>query len=115
MIKYGLFMSPLGPISVASENDEIVMLDFCKCVETTLVDNNSFRILFDRLRNYFEGKKVEFDDIPVKMPQNHFRARVFKEVRKVKWGQLVRYKDIADSLGTSPRAVGMALSKKTLC
>ncbi|MCQ4343322.1 MAG: MGMT family protein, partial [Sulfolobaceae archaeon] len=43
-----------------------------------------------------------------------FRASVFKEVRKIPWGHVRTYKEVARSLGTSPRAVGMALSKNNV-
>ncbi|MEM4956441.1 MAG: methylated-DNA--[protein]-cysteine S-methyltransferase, partial [Metallosphaera sp.] len=66
------------------------------------------------LDNYFQGKRTDFDDIPIRLNTNSFRMRVYKEVRKVKWGEVVTYKDIADAVGTSPRAVGVALSKNPI-
>ncbi|AEB94751.1 methylated-DNA--protein-cysteine methyltransferase [Metallosphaera cuprina Ar-4] len=87
------------------------MLDFCDCVEPGLKQNKDFSNLFQKLSVYFQGNRVEFDDVKVRMPQNSFRARVFKQVRKLKWGETATYKDIAEEVGTSPRAVGMALSK----
>lgn len=33
---------------------------------------------------------------------------------KIPWGKVMTYKQIADSLETSPRAVGMALSKNPI-
>ncbi|MCH1770035.1 MULTISPECIES: methylated-DNA--[protein]-cysteine S-methyltransferase [Metallosphaera] len=114
MIRYGTYMSPFGPITLVSEDEKIVMLDFCKCAEESLVDNNSFVGLFKKLDNYFQGKRTDFDDIPIRLNTNSFRMRVYKEVRKVKWGEVVTYKDIADAVGTSPRAVGVALSKNPI-
>ncbi|MCG3108072.1 Methylated-DNA--protein-cysteine methyltransferase [Metallosphaera sp. J1] len=114
MIKYGTYVSSLGPITVVSDDEQIVMLDFCKCAEESLVDNDSFRDLFKRFDNYFQGKRTEFDDIPIRLNSNSFRMRVYKQVRKIRWGEVATYKEVADAVGTSPRAVGVALSKNPI-
>ncbi|QKQ99250.1 methylated-DNA--[protein]-cysteine S-methyltransferase [Metallosphaera tengchongensis] len=114
MIVYGIYESPIGPITVASEDNVITMLDFCNCTEKNFIRNEEFKDLFERLDSYFRGNRVEFYDIPVKYPMNPFRARVFKEIRKLRWGEIKTYGMIAERLGTSPRAIGMALSKNDI-
>jgi O-6-methylguanine DNA methyltransferase len=112
-VVYGLYSSPFGPITVAYGENGISMLDFCECYERGLLDNSFFSDLFRELDRYFSGKPAEFD-FPIDYGPNRFRASVFKEVRKIPWGHVRTYKEVARSLGTSPRAVGMALSKNNV-
>lgn len=109
-VKYGLYKSPLGLITVIAEGDEITMLDFCDCAEKGLIRNEWFSQLFEELDMYFSGKRVEFKE-RARLPMNTFRQRVFKEVMRVGWGEIVTYKQVAERIGSSPRAVGTALSK----
>ena len=111
MIVYGVYKSPLGTITVARSEKGFIMLDFCECVEKELLDNSFFTDFFHLLDKYFEGKEVDFSMEPLDINVNTFRRRVFNETRKIKWGQVKTYKEIADVLKTSPRAVGVALSK----
>lgn len=111
MIVYGVYRSPLGTITVARSEKGFVMLDFCECAEKELLDNSFFTDFFYLLDKYFEGKEVDFSTLPLDINVNAFRRRVFNETRKIKWGQIKTYKEIADTLKTSPRAVGVALSK----
>ncbi|MCH4815222.1 MAG: methylated-DNA--[protein]-cysteine S-methyltransferase [Saccharolobus sp.] len=113
MLVYGLYKSPLGYITVAKDDKGFIMLDFCDCVEGNSRDDSSFTEFFHKLDLYFEGKPVNLRE-PINLKTYPFRLSVFKEVMKIPWGKVMSYKQIADSLGTSPRAVGMALSKNPI-
>jgi len=111
MIVYGLYQSPFGPITVAKSEKGFVMLDFCDCAERSSLDNDYFTDFFYKLDLYFQGKPVDLTE-PVDFGlTNEFRVRVYKEVMKIKWGQVKTYKEVAEAVKTSPRAVGVALSK----
>jgi methylated-DNA-[protein]-cysteine S-methyltransferase len=110
MIVYGLYKSLLGDITVAKSEKGFVMLDFCNCVEKNSLDNDAFSDFFEKLDKYFEGKEVDLRE-PLDINVNPFRLSVFKEVMKIPWGKTKTYREIAKILGTSPRAVGIALSK----
>lgn len=114
MIVYGLYKSPFGPITVAKNEKGFVLLDFCDCAEKELLDNNSFTNFFHKLDLYFEGKRVDLSEPVDFKPFNDFRIRVFKEVMKIKWGEVKTYKEIASAVKSSPRAVGVALSKNSI-
>ncbi|BFH74123.1 methylated-DNA--[protein]-cysteine S-methyltransferase [Sulfurisphaera javensis] len=114
MIVYGLYNSPFGPITVARNEKGFVLLDFCDCAERDLLDNSYFTDFFHKLDLYFEGKKVDLTE-PVDLKTfNDFRVRVFKEVMKIKWGEVRTYKQVADAVKSSPRAIGVALSKNNI-
>jgi methylated-DNA-[protein]-cysteine S-methyltransferase len=110
MIFYGLYRSPVGTITVAASERGLRMLDFCDCAESALLNQEFFGFLFSKLDLYFSGKPVEFN-VPLDINTNSFRLKVFKEVSKIPWGKTATYGEIAQRVGTSPRAVGMALSK----
>ncbi|MGC9106069.1 MAG: methylated-DNA--[protein]-cysteine S-methyltransferase [Thermoprotei archaeon] len=113
-VVYGFYRSPLGPITVAYGEKGITFLDFCECYEEGLLDNSFFEPLFRKFDLYFQGKPVSFKGFPIDYGANQFRARVYKEVSKIPWGQVRTYKQVAQALGTSPRAVGTALAKNNV-
>ncbi len=64
--------------------------------------------LEDRLSKYFKGKKVDFSEFKVKYP-TVFSEKVLESVRKINYGKVLTYSELARNLSTSPRAVGAAL------
>ncbi|MEM0373014.1 MAG: methylated-DNA--[protein]-cysteine S-methyltransferase [Sulfolobaceae archaeon] len=113
MLIYGLYNSPFGEITVAKTEKGFVMLDFCNCVEKDLRDDSQFSDFFYKLDKYFSGEKVDLTE-PIDIFTNNFRLSVYKEVMKIKWGTVKTYGEIAKILKTSPRAIGVALSKNPL-
>ncbi|AOL16729.1 cysteine methyltransferase [Sulfolobus sp. A20] len=113
MIVYGLYKSPLGYITIAKDEKGFLMLDFCNCAEKESIDNDVFTDFFHKLDLYFEGKPVDLRE-PISLRTYPFRLSVYKEVMKIPWGKVETYKQIADRLNTSPRAIGMALSKNPI-
>lgn len=61
-----------------------------------------------KLEKYFSGRRVDFNEFKVSYP-SEFSRRVLEEVRKIEYGSVCSYSDLAKKLGTSPRAVGVAL------
>ena len=113
MIVYGLYKSILGEITVAKDENGFIMLDFCNCVESLARDDSAFTDFFYKLDLYFEGKPVDLRE-NINIKTYPFRLSVFKEVMKIPWGKVKTYKQIAEALNTSPRAIGMALSKNPI-
>ncbi|MCY0859938.1 MAG: methylated-DNA--[protein]-cysteine S-methyltransferase [Sulfolobaceae archaeon] len=110
MIVYGLYNSPFGYITVAKTENGYRLLDFCNCVEENERDDLQFTDLFYKLDLYFSGKQVDLT-APIDILTNPFRLRVYKEVMKIPWGHVKTYSQIAREIDSSPRAVGIALSK----
>ncbi len=65
------------------------------------------------LKKYFEGKKVTFNGIRISYPSKPSK-RILREVRRIPFGEVRTYGDIAKKLRTSPRAVGMALKSNKI-
>lgn len=69
-----------------------------------------------KLKRYFHGERVDFDE-PVDFGSlSGFTLRVMKELRKVRWGQALTYKELAERAGApgAARAVGLAMAKNPL-
>ncbi len=62
-----------------------------------------------QLDEYFAGARKEFD-IPLLLHGSPFQLKVWKALQAIPYGEVVTYKDIANSIGNpkAVRAVGMA-------
>ncbi|WP_457613621.1 methylated-DNA--[protein]-cysteine S-methyltransferase [Methanocaldococcus sp.] len=68
------------------------------------------------LKLYFADldDRIARDIVDYELNVSPFTRKVLEEVKKIKFGETVSYGDIAKILNTSPRAVGVALSKNPL-
>ena len=70
-------------------------------------------ILAEKMSLYFQGRRVDFDPIPLTLTDTSlFQRRVWQTVRKIPYGSIANYQEIADSIGKEhgARAVGRALA-----
>lgn len=66
-----------------------------------------------QVERYFSGEKVEFDfDYEIKVSK--FTLLVLEEVRKIPYGEVRTYGEIANKLKTSPKAIGLALKRNPI-
>ncbi len=65
------------------------------------------------LEGYFKGN-IRTVNFPVEIVGTEFQRKVWNEVRRVPYGELRTYGWIAKMVGTSPRAVGMAMKRNKL-
>ena len=107
---------------------EVVSVKWIKYVNVILRDSKIIKVRFDNypinekimsdiakrlkldLTEYFQGGKIDFEEYEVVLPTK-FTAKVLNEVRKIKYGEVKTYKEIAEKIGTSYRAVGQALKR----
>lgn len=66
----------------------------------------------DQVREYFARKRRDFD-LPLDKQGSEFDSKVYEEIKKVKFGEKITYKELAAKVGKEEgsRAVGNALSK----
>jgi methylated-DNA-[protein]-cysteine S-methyltransferase len=67
----------------------------------------------EKLERYFGGEKVNFD-FEFELSVSDFTRKVLEETMKIPYGEIRTYKEIAEKLETSPRAVGRALAKNPI-
>jgi methylated-DNA-[protein]-cysteine S-methyltransferase len=65
--------------------------------------------VFNQLREYFNHERQEFE-LPLDLRGTDFQKGVWKELRKIPYGQTISYKELAIKMGgeTKTRAVGQA-------
>jgi len=96
----------LGPVSVLVERGKAVRI-----LLGVYIQPAEFIDPFKKqLDEYFNGSR-KILDFPVRIEGSRFQKRVWEIVRRIPYGAVITYGEIAKVLNTSPRAVGMALSK----
>ncbi len=100
-----------GVVSLLIKDGKAVEIRLgCVFEDVEVMDLKPFK---DVLEGYFKGE-VKVVDFPVDLRGTDFQKRVWKEVRKIPYGRIITYGELARKLNTSPRAVGMALAKNKL-
>jgi len=101
----------LGPVSVLIDGGVAVEISLGRAFEGIKIEDvEPFRSV---LKGYFSGRIREID-FPVRIEGTEFQKRVWEEVRRIPYGTVRSYGWIAERIGTSPRAVGMALKTNRL-
>ena len=112
---------------------EVISVRWLKFVNVVMKDGIVLRVTFDDsplyenvqsdtarslkrdLERYLKGYTVDFSGYEVDLSDSSpFVRMVLEEVRKIPYGSTRTYKDIADELRTSPRAVGQALKRNPI-
>jgi len=105
------FNSPLGPLTVFEEDGIIVALDWGWPPETQ--ETPLLLRAVEQLEAYFNHSLTQFD-LPMQPYGTDFQHRVWDAMSQIPFGQTRTYKDLADQLGTSPRAIGMACGRNPI-
>ena len=107
-----LISSPIGPITLLANNEQITGLYFGdqQKEHASGADNTELMRLCEKeLNDYFEGKLQNFT-VPICAKGTAFREEVWEALKRIPYGETVSYKDIAVMLGKPKalRAVGGA-------
>jgi len=124
-LKYSTLETPHGTVWFAAGeeglkflllryfNDRRVVQELRKARGAKLVrDDRALRSFAGQLRRYFQGQRVPFDVDLDLSTGTRFQQAVWRAVRRVPYGTLVSYKQIAREVGSAraARAVGNALA-----
>jgi methylated-DNA-[protein]-cysteine S-methyltransferase len=129
VLDYEIVPSPVGPLTVVESERGVLRIDFgatpaaSLAVElgqrlgslVELVAKRSLRTSIE-IGEYFAGKRRRFD-VPVDLGLvNGFGRRVLDELRRVPFGKLVSYGELAASVGQpqGARAVGGVMRKNPI-
>jgi methylated-DNA-[protein]-cysteine S-methyltransferase len=66
-----------------------------------------------QLEQYFAGERTAFA-LPFHLRGTEFQLKVWRALREIPFGQTRSYRELAEALGSSPRAVGSANGKNPL-
>ncbi len=101
--------SPVGPLRLGSDGDNITQVAFADEVSTT-TDVAILREAARQLESYFAGELEEFN-LPLAPSGTDFQRRVWAALLDVPYGQTASYGEIATRLGlplSASRAIGLA-------
>lgn len=103
-----IYCSPIGKIYVQTNHKQIKSLWIeGKKVQTGHNEPALVKDLICQLDAYFEDSRYKFD-LPVRLEGTDFQQRVWKALTRIPAGRTMSYGQLADRLGSSPRAVGNA-------
>jgi methylated-DNA-[protein]-cysteine S-methyltransferase len=114
--------SPIGPLTIASRGDQLVMVRFGDEREqaerflhrqepsVAIVEHHDPAGAASALEKYFEGDLSVVDRLDVEFYGTDFQRRVWTALRTVTAGRTASYLDVASAIGapTAVRAVGAA-------
>ena len=119
MIQRSFYLSPIGKIWIAAEEEKIVSLSLkdgekeesCQNLEECEVLKEAKR----QLKEYFSGKRKEFC-LPLNPKGTDFQEKVWEALQKIPYGQTRSYGEIAKNIGNpkASRAVGGANHKNPI-
>ena len=125
MMYKSIYNSPLGPITLVSDGENLIGLylegqvHFEKTIKEEVITRDDlyvFTLINDWLDKYFAGEIMEISNLPLRMYGSSFREAVWQILSKIPYGKLVTYGDIAREMALltgnermSAQAVGNAV------
>jgi len=103
--------SPVGDLSISEEDGAIVALDWgwgSEQTQTPLLEKT-----IGLLNDYFDGEDPDFT-LPLIPHGTDFLRKIWTAMRQIPYGQTVTYGELAEQVGSSPRAVGRACGHNPL-
>lgn len=103
--------SPVGLLTLVESDRAITSLEWRK----SELQQKTKTLLLARkeLTQYFNGELTEFTT-PLNPSGTGFQRRVWKTILEIPYGGLRTYRDIANTLNSSPRAVGGACGRNPI-
>lgn len=114
MVFYATYDSPFGPITIGHEEGYIVSI---RCCGTSAPHRPSSvsELANQQLQEYFTHRREVFD-LPLRLNGTSFQQAVWNCMRKIPYGEVRSYGQIADSIGNpnASRAVGQAANRNPI-
>jgi methylated-DNA-[protein]-cysteine S-methyltransferase len=104
--------SPFGPLTLTEREQAVVALDWGRLPESD-GQSSLLREAAVQLEDFFDGRLKRFD-LPVAPRGTDFQVRVWRALQAIPYGETMTYGEIAQSLKSSARAVGMACGANPL-
>lgn len=114
-LSYTTMKSPVGPLLLAGDDHGLRLVHFAtgrrpKAPRLDWVEDvTPFKAVIRQLQAYFEGKLKAFD-LPLVLEGTEFQLLVWRNLRKIPYGETVSYGQLARRIGSpeAARAVGLA-------
>lgn len=115
MLKNKYYKSPIGIINVLYAEEGVYKITLVKSIPKDYFEERKNDLgdkVISELKEYFNGQRKIFD-FPLVIIGTDFQRTVWKELRKINYGEIKTYSDIAKNIGkpNACRAVGNANNK----
>ena len=104
---YTFIKTNLGKIYIEATNKSLIKVNWTniKIIPKERVTNPLLINAKKQLTNYFQGKKIKFN-LPLDPPGTKFQKKVWKYIKKIKWGEKKSYGDISKEIFTINKSIG---------
>ena len=115
-MNYTYLDSPIGPLLIAGDQDALRYIYFPKSGRAAKPERNWVESAtgpvaqaVTQLREYFAGKRKEFD-LPLAFEGTSFQRTVWRKLQEIPYGETISYGELAERIGKpkASRAVGSA-------
>lgn len=110
--------TPIGLIRITATERGVTDIEFTQKAEEMSADAPAcLAQCVAQLREYFDGKRRTFDDLPLAVRGTEFQQRVWEETSAIPFNETVTYGAIARSMGMKAgfQAVGAAVGANKIC
>ena len=122
MIYYASLDTPIGKVFISKTDRGINLItwqkdkwnEYCRMNKSNLKKGDKkLKTITDKMKKYFSGKRVVFNERVDISGRNPLEKKVWKEMQKIPYGQTRSYKWLAGKVGNAKlaRAVGNACAK----
>ena len=107
-------LTPIGWLTLIADHEAVTAVHFGQ-MEEPRGRSRILEIAQDELDQYFSGCRTTFS-VPLKTAGTPFQQKVWNALRKIPYGAIPSYSDIAEEIGrpSAVRAVGMANNKNPI-
>lgn len=116
MKSYFYYESPIETLTLTSEGENLIGLDFGKVQKEGKEEKTKvIQDAIDQLEEYFQGKRKHFD-LPLKFYGTEFQKKCWNALITIPYGETRSYKDISEIVNCPKgyRAVGLANNKNPI-
>lgn len=109
------YKSEIGIVEITSSEDAVLSIYFVDKEGETVEMPKILKEAYNQIDEYFKGKRKKFN-LKLSFEGTDFQNRVWNELTKIPYGQVVSYKDIAIAVGNEKavRAVGTTNGKNKI-
>ena len=102
--------SPIGRIYIAEADGAITDVEFHPVEDATDKETPLIKQAAFMLKEYFVGKRKDFDGLPLRAEGTEFQKRAWSALLSIPYGQTISYAEQAKAVGNAKacRAVGAA-------
>jgi methylated-DNA-[protein]-cysteine S-methyltransferase len=110
--------TPIGFLRIAATEKGITEIVFVEGPEDDSSDAPEFLVeCVSQLREYFDGKRSQFHDLPLAVTGTEFQQKVWDVTSGISYGETITYGDISKELKMNGggQAVGSAMGRNPVC